>query len=288
MNAGASRDARPDLDRPVAEDQRGTVLLFLHIPRTGGSTLLRLLDRQYGGEAVLKAHDAVSADVVARLHAERPARTRVIAGHFYYGVHSRLAASCRYMTFLRDPVERVVSHYHFVRSRPGHYLHAAAATMSLPEYVESCGAAEPNNDQTRLLAGEEMLPSDGTASDAMLPIAKQNLDSHAAVGLTDAFDASIVVMQRVFGWGRPFYVLENRSDRKRGDRLPPDVGDLIRIRNALDLELYEHARELFRRRVAEQGNAFRRDVRVFRMLNTFHRRSVLAAASRARFRQIRA
>ena len=95
MNAGASRDARPDLDRPVAEDQRGTVLLFLHIPRTGGSTLLRLLDRQYGGEAVLKAHDAVSADEVARLHAERPGRPRDIAGPVYNGVPSRMAASGR-------------------------------------------------------------------------------------------------------------------------------------------------------------------------------------------------
>lgn len=264
------------------------MLLFLHIPRTAGSTLLRLLDRQYGSDAVLEVYDARTADEVADLQAERSGPTRVIAGHFYFGLHRGLSAPCRYITFLRDPVERVVSHYRFVRGQPEHYLHAAAAAMTLPEYVESCGAMEPNNDQTRLLAGEAMLPSDGTSSEAMLPVAKQNLESHAAVGLTEAFDASVMLMGRLFGWSRPFYVRENRSGRGSGDGASAEVRELIRAYNALDVQLYRHACDLFRRRVADQGNTFEREVRVFGLLNALYGRAVGLASSRARVRTTRA
>lgn len=249
-----------------------TIVIFLHIPKTAGSTLMRILEHQYGSERVLKLYDSTFGDEVSGLSAEELRRTRVIAGHFYFGAHLRLPGAFRYLTFLRDPVARVVSHYEFVRRRPEHYLHEAALSLSLADYVRFCGAAEPNNDQTRLLAGGHMASTDGTCSPAMLAAAKQNLDVHAAVGLTEAFDASLVLMRRTFGWKRPLYVRRNVSARSGAGPLSAEEREVVEAHNSLDAELYRYACERFRRDIAEYGADFPRDEWISRQVNAIYGR----------------
>ena len=264
-----------------SREGRDGILVFLHIPKTAGSTLVSFLEREYGPGAVLDLYDSTFGDEVAALTPEEIGRIRVVAGHFYFGVHERLPGPCHYLTFLRDPVERVVSHYRFVQRQPEHYLHEAASTLSLPEYVRSCGTAEPNNDQTRLLAGRKLASGDGGSSRAMLPLAKRNLDRHAVIGLTEAFDASLLLMRRVFDWSRPFYVSRNIGDRR--ELVDPDTRELILSHNELDAELYRYGRERFENEIREQGEAFARELRVFRGLNRVYGRTrTLTSAARAR------
>jgi len=242
-------------------------LIFLHLPRTAGTTFVRILERQYGADAVLDVYDSTfGEEVAARTELEQVC---VITGHFYFGIHTHLSGPCRYVTFLRDPVERVVSHYHFVRRHPDHYLYPTASTSTLAEYVTSCGAAEPNNDQARLLAGRDLASSDGTWSPEMLPAAIQNLDDLFTIGLTEDFDASLIAMQGLFGWRRPFYVPQNIGARAN-DTLPSEIGDLIRAYNALDVELYKHARERVEVELARHGPAFARRVQMFKRLNSLY------------------
>lgn len=264
-----------------SREGRDGILIFLHIPKTAGSTFVSVLEREYGHASVLDLYDSTSGDEVAALTPEEMGRTRVVVGHFYFGVHERLPGPCHYVTFLRDPVERVVSHYRFVQRHPEHYLHEAASTLNLAEYVRSCGTAEPNNDQTRLLAGRELASCDGGSSPAMLPVAKRNLDRHAAVGLTEAFDASLLLMRRTFGWSRPFYVSRNIGDRH--EEVNRDTREVILSHNELDTELNRYGRERFENEIRSQREAFARELRVFRRLNrVYGKTSTLAAAARAR------
>jgi hypothetical protein len=255
------------------------LLIFLHIPKTAGSTVLRILEREYGRNAVLKAYDAHDADEVAAAVAGAKRFVRVLAGHFPFGIDEVLPAPSRYMTFFRDPVDRVRSHYDFVRTQPDHYLHQAACSLTLSEYVRRCGAAEPNNDQTRLLAGTGTARSSGTADPEMLPLAKSNVDRLGAVGLTEEFDASLILLRRAFGWRRPFYVRRNvrRREHRDVDRLSPDIRAVIQAHNALDVELFEYARDRFRQQLAEYADDFERELRRFRRLNAIYRGSGLDA-----------
>jgi hypothetical protein len=250
----------------------GDLLVFLHLPKTGGSTVVRILEREYGRDAVLGLYDAV--DLAGGLTEDDLAGARVIVGHFPFGVVARLPRPATYMTFLRDPVERVVSHYRFARRHPDHYLHELASTQGLADYVRACGEAEPNNDQTRLLAGDGSSSGDGGSSPELLARAKLNLERHAAVGLTEAFDASLVVMRRIFGWRRPLYAPVNvsRPDRAGTGPLPAVVREAIDAHNALDRELYGHAQQLFAEQVARHGARFESELRAFRRLNAVHRR----------------
>jgi hypothetical protein len=256
----------PQVDRgdAVGRDTRAPVLIFLHLPKTAGSTVVHILEREYGRDAVLPLYDSTFGDEVAELTADQAAHTRVIAGHFYFGVHEHVPGRCRYFTFLRDPVRRIVSHYHFVRGQPKHYLHDAATNMSLGSYVEFCGAAEPNNDQTRLLAGRKTASAEGTCMPEMLPVAKRNLDRHDVVGLTEEFDRSLLLLAHTFGWQRPYYVKQNVS-RRRGRRgeLDDETRAAILTSNSLDVELYRYGRELFEQQLAEHREALSRELRTF-------------------------
>jgi len=246
------------------------VVIFLHAPKTGGTTLVRILERQYGSDSVLNLYDSSYGDELAAYPSEEIDRIRAIVGHFYFGVHAFIPRPAVYVTLLRDPVDRVISHYHFVRRSPGHYLHTTANEFSLGEFVVACGADEPNNDQTRLLAGRYQAEGTPPNADDMLAAARRNLREHVAVvGMTEEFDRSLLLMRRTFGWGRPFYVRENVSKKpSRREVISPETRRVIENYNALDVDLYEEARTLSVERVPEQDAAFQHELFVFRRLNT--------------------
>jgi hypothetical protein len=61
------------------------------------------------------------------------------------------------------------------------------------------------------------------------------------------------------------------------DRLSPDIRAVIQAHNALDVELFEYARDRFRQQLAEYADDFERELRRFRRLNAIYRGSGLDA-----------
>jgi hypothetical protein len=91
-----------------------------------------------------------------------------------------------------------------------------------------------------------------------LETAKRHLQQFAVVGVTDRFVESFVQMRRTLGLRMPFFVTRNvapPSQPLRGEEV-----ELIREHNALDLELYEFARNLYVR----DGLSFGLEVRAVR------------------------
>ena len=93
-------------------------LIFLHIPKTAGSTMHAVLWRLYGRKHVFMAtvrgrHVELMDDLAERLH--EPPPLKAVISHVGFGFHERLEAArpYRHYTFLRNPVDRVISHYFF-------------------------------------------------------------------------------------------------------------------------------------------------------------------------------
>ena len=130
---------------------------------------------------------------------------------------------------LRDPVERIVSHYHYVLAHPQGAGNARAVegVSSLDEYVRSSVFARiVNNGQTRLL-GSDVLAAGEPADAATLERAKAFLDRpDVVVGVQERFDESLLVMVQAFGWGLPAYRRENvTASRPRIAELAPATVD---------------------------------------------------------------
>jgi Galactose-3-O-sulfotransferase len=244
---------------PIAD--RATVI-FLHVGKTAGATVRRVLRAQYRAREVLELRPPTvapgrlrrdgSVTYFAALPEAARAKPRLIMGHLTFGLHGYVPRPSTYVTLLREPLSLVRSQYQHVRRHEGHLLHEEAKRYpDLTAYVRSGISLEMDNSQTRALAGDTTTPF-GACTPQMLAQAKENLDAaFAVVGLTERFDESLVLMQRAFGWRRVRYVSVNVDPgRGRRDALTDDELALLREHNALDLALYAWATERFQRTTA--------------------------------------
>ena len=241
-------------------------LIFLHIPKTAGTTLNRIIERQYSPFAIFTIDPyrvRATSERLKRIPERRRRRLRVVRGHLFYGIHEFLPQGATYITMLRDPVARVLSAYYFVLRRPLHPLHRKLKRERLS--VEDCLRLFPyrQNTQCRFIAGVE---DSATGDERLLDIAKENLTkSFSVVGISERFEESLMLMAKTFDWEIPFY--ENCKVSKTRPQIDPGAVEMIRDHNRLDLELYEFGKGLFEENLQKKEAAVREGLAVFRALS---------------------
>jgi hypothetical protein len=229
-------------------------VIFLHIGKTGGSSLRSLLRRQFRRNEVLEFRAPIPTDgrlrregaleAFAALPQAERVRARLVMAHTPYGIHELIPRPSTYVTMLRDPEKLVVSLYRYIKRTPKHILHdeVLRRDLGLEEFVRSGLSLETDNSQVRALAGDTTTPFGGCGPQ-MLELAVRHLDERfSVVGLTERFDESVVLMGRAFGWHRLRYYEANVAPAAR-EPIPAAVLDLIRSQNALDIDLYAWARK---------------------------------------------
>ena len=229
-------------------------MIFLHVPKTAGTTLHHILERCYPRNQICSFKDPnyrSELENFQKLSTETREAYRLIKGHLSFGFHRHLPGRSTYITFLREPVARALSFYHYARSHPEHYLYPLLGDDHVDLKIllrqRTPTTHELFNLQTSMVAGDEWDDPERPADRAALERAKQNLRSHFdVVGLTEEFDTSLGLLRRRFGWKVRFYTRKNVTRRKdQIDNLDPETHSLLREANALDIELYQFARELF-------------------------------------------
>jgi Sulfotransferase family len=221
-------------------------LIFLHIPKTAGTTLNRIIEWQYDPRLIYTVDPyqiRATASRLKTLPEARRRRLRVVRGHLLYGIHDCLPQGGTYITMLRDPVKRVLSSYQFILRRPLHPLHRKlkGKEVGVEEFLEL--TANRQNLQTKMLAG---MPYVGPCDEQTLAAAKEHVKSDfRVVGISERFEESLLLIAASFGWQIPYY--ENRKVSKNRPAVDPATIDLIRRYNPYDLDLYEFGQ----RRLAE-------------------------------------
>ena len=184
-------------------------LIFVHVPRTGGTTLDRIVARNYSGSQTFAFVASDMAGSIARYRAldeRRRGSLRLFTGHVAFGL-DQIVGPADYMTMLRDPVERAVSIFEYIARRPSHPLHAQARQMTLTAFLDSELYGHASNGQCKLLSGVELEAPPAPADAGTLELAWENLRSRfVAVGLTERYDESLLVYRHRLGWRRLSYV----------------------------------------------------------------------------------
>jgi hypothetical protein len=252
--------------------RNGRTAIFVHIPRTAGTTLHRIIERHYPARRLYSLGPVAQADI-QRFNAMEPAKRRqyrMIKGHLPFGKPENVEGPVAWMTLLRAPLERAVSFFRYVRGHPSHYLNTAVdRNMDLATFVSSRKPRMMDNAQTRMLSGAWLDPPFGACTGELLAKAKDNLEERFdVVGLTEHFDESLLLLRRCFGWRWLNYRRLNTSpDRTPVDRLSDTEREVLEENNALDCELYRFAEGLFKRRIAGYGPDFEADLAAFQAGN---------------------
>ena len=255
-------------------------LIFLHIPKTAGTTLNRIIEWQYSPLSIFTIDPygiRATTERFKTFSEQRRRRLRVVRGHLFYGIHEFLPQGATYITMLRDPVARLLSTYYFILRRPLHPLHRTFKTQRLG--LEDLIRLTPNrqNLQCRFIAGigrvEDVevraeagrATSAGICDERVLEIAKENLTrSFRVIGLTERFQESLLLMMTSFGWKISFY--ENRKVSKIRSAVEPRVADMIREHNRLDIELYDFAKKLFEESLCKNEDSIREALATLRSI----------------------
>ncbi|MEB3100425.1 sulfotransferase family 2 domain-containing protein [Ferviditalea candida] len=219
------------------------VLLFLHVHKTGGTTLRSIINKQYPAEECLFLYDQEHDMSNGKYPPNKLEGIRCIYGHFHFGIHRFIPQPSTYITMLRDPVERVVSLYYHVTQNRMDPIHEQVKNMSMLEFASANNREFNNSDlQTYLISG--VYPPD-------LERAKKNMQKHfSVVGITEMFDESLKLMQKKLGWHDISYTKINQT----ANRLPlqsieKKVIDQIVSRNTLDIQLYRYAQQLLKKQL---------------------------------------
>jgi hypothetical protein len=247
-------------------------LVFVHVPKAAGTTLTTVVRRPYPNDQIHVIQGRIVESLAGLTQMEPHARSRIrcLYGHLPFGAHM-LTGPVEHMTMLRDPIDRLVSHYHYARSQPAMYLHELSLRSDLAAYVSS-GAAELDNGQTRLLSGladVDAVRGDGPVTGAVLQEAQGNLAT-AVIGLTEAFDESLLHFRRAFGWRNVLYSRQNATpQRPPKAALSKDVRAFLEERQGFDRRLYDAAVAQFRRQ-REKFGVTRGQIAALRWLNALY------------------
>jgi hypothetical protein len=253
-----------------------STLIFLHIPKTAGTTLNSIIERQYAPPQIFALGERVqeSLDSYRRMSTAEKQQYRLITGHMSFGLHEHVPGPSRYFTVLRQPLERCVSFYYFVQRLSNHYLHEYVydQSWSLAQFIESGVTIMMDNFQTRLLSGAWDKPAYGACTPDLLAQAKQNLQNHFdVVGLTSEFDRTLLLLRRHYGWRNISYARQNVTEKRPSvQEIDPQTRRLLLAHNQLDMELYQFTQTLFAQQVAAQGNSFEWELAYFRLRQVWH------------------
>ncbi len=250
-------------------------VLFLHIPKTGGTTVRSIITRQYPSQTSYEIVNPINESIIAFRESSAAVRLQysLLQGHMSYGLHEFMSDDFRYVTMLREPLRRALSDYAFVTTNTLHPLYPTVKDMSFSEYLNSAMTSQLENGQTRLIAGDceagnVGIPTVNKMSEQDFERAKDNIARHfAVVGVLERFDESLLLMRKALGWKYPFYVKQNITASGAKPRLSTADLETARNQNQFDLKLYQRSVQRLDREIADAGDQFQSDLARFRLLN---------------------
>ena len=224
-------------------------LIFVHIPKAAGTSLKQAIVARIGETEVAFKYDRPMSDpplirrakcLLARWREPAPTQ-QVVFGHFLVGKFARLSArgfarrdGLRYATFLRDPLQRAISHYYFWQRThlAGHKVweRFTREKWSLEQFLLS---PEHTNFQSQFLWG----------------FALENFDF---VGLAERYEESVRLLGATFPALAGLEVRAANTNPEKavgsGYAIEPALAMQFRERNAQDYALYAQATALFDQR----------------------------------------
>ncbi len=235
-------------------------VVFLHIPKTAGTTLKTIMERNYLEGEIANLYSQKVDEQEIEHHLENQ-NTQLICGHFDFqpGFNNHDLYT---FTFLRPPIDRVISNYLHIKYSDS-IIHKKWMEK-VNEFADFLKLPQGSNWQSRLLAGyKQREPVDLRT---LFQEAQANLNSLNFVGLTEEFKHSLYCLSIDLNWINIWFKNENTlADRSEFEEIKATFSDQIAAANEIDLKIYNLGKQLYENRWSKMTNLQRMQCRLRRM-----------------------
>jgi len=220
------------------------LFVFTHIQKTAGTSFFdRVVRPNFADSEILETS-------IREFWHAFGAHHHVVTGHVGYGLHWFSRRDPTYVTFLRHPIERAVSHYYFIRQcDPAYCTHDRYPDAQAYDLAAFYSHPRYQNEMTRMLAGfpfERIAAYTNTRhfDSWAYRLARHRLArDYDSFGIKERFEESAKYIASRYGWiSRP------HGKRKKRTRGRPSLSDLdaatrrtLRDAHQYDLRLYNYA-----------------------------------------------
>ena len=252
---------------------RKDLFIHLHIPKTGGTTLRDIIQRQYRAEKILMIPKLEeSENILKEVSTSQINQLKLIQGHLKYGLHNHFHRRAKYFAIIRDPINRVLSTYYYVLSQKNNPQNLSTSNnqMTIYDFVQSGVNPFLINGQTQLISGKTGdIDNPIIESEELFSLAKENIENDFLfLGITEMFDETILILKNMLGWHMPYYSIANRTKKKPNyDAVNPTIISFIKEHNQLDIKLYNITKTSLLNRIAEENDIFQNRINKFKKIN---------------------
>tara|TARA_B100000470_G_scaffold12375_1_gene8565 strand:+ start:4188 stop:5015 length:828 start_codon:yes stop_codon:yes gene_type:complete len=249
------------------------LFIHLHIPKTGGTTLRDIIQRQYRSEKILMIPKLEeSENILKEVSTSQINQLKLIQGHLKYGLHNHFHRRAKYFAIIRDPINRVLSTYYYVLSQKNNPQNLSTSNnqMTIYDFVQSGVNPFLINGQTQLISGKTgEIDNPIIESEELFSLAKENIENDFLfLGITEMFDETILILKNMLGWHMPYYSIANRTKKKPNyDAVNPTIISFIKEHNQLDIKLYNITKTSLLNRIAEENDIFQNRINKFKKIN---------------------
>jgi hypothetical protein len=207
------------------------MILSVHIPKTAGVSVRNILKEHYGPGFVL--HYWQITDAWGRVLDQVPESATCVHGHYHTDALTGRFPGAPLITWVRDPVDRVVSSY-FHRLRDPDWRHPVCVELHEKQLSLVQYAALPlvRNEMTRFFGSKKP-------------------EHFAFIGIVEDFERSLVMMKQVLGVADIPSRRDNVNPAKPagGYVLGAQIRQEIAQHNAEDVSLYTKCVGLWRQKI---------------------------------------
>lgn len=216
-------------------------LVSLHIPKTAGTSFRNILKEVYGEEQVVRfdINRFVSIENEEFKEKKLSSQIRVLHGHFPYDQlmeQVALPEGVPVITWLRDPVKRVISNYYYLSKILREELNEEEKDLNIlakmqKTLLEYANARPNRNRMSSFLKGS-------------------TLEDFFFIGIMDHYEEDLKDLASLLGWGEYTELQHNITGDK--PEVDEETLNIIKELNSKDIEIYKSALKHREERIKKQ------------------------------------